>query len=103
MFRCLGQEPLGCRGCIRLGDKNTDAYLKRVQPSLTGTGPFVFKKWKKGDFIRLERNPNCWNKDKSHLDAIIVRITPTVPPRAAALERGEVQAGRVQLRAHHQR
>jgi peptide/nickel transport system substrate-binding protein len=58
-----------------------------------GTGPFVFKEWKKGDFIRLERNPNYWDKGKPYLDAIVVRIIPDGGARAAALEKGEVQLG----------
>ncbi|HYB44068.1 MAG TPA: ABC transporter substrate-binding protein, partial [Candidatus Methylomirabilis sp.] len=58
-----------------------------------GTGPFVFKEWKKGDFIRLERNPNYWDKGKPYLDAIVVRIIPDAAARAAALEKGEVQLG----------
>ena len=41
-----------------------------------GTGPFVFKEWKKGDFIRLEKNPNYWDKGKPYLDAIVVRVDP---------------------------
>jgi peptide/nickel transport system substrate-binding protein len=58
-----------------------------------GTGPFVFKEWKKGDYIRLERNPHYWDRGKPHLDAIIVRIIPDGAARAAALEKGEVQLG----------
>ncbi len=58
-----------------------------------GTGPFVFKEWKKGDFIRLERNANYWDKGKPYLDAIVVRIIPDGAARAAALEKGEVQLG----------
>ena len=44
-----------------------------------GTGPFVFKEWKKGDFIRLEKNPSYWDKGKPYLDAIVVRVVPTRP------------------------
>jgi len=58
-----------------------------------GTGPFVFKEWKKGEYIRLEKNPNYWDKGKPYLDAIIVRVIPDSAARAAALEKGEVQLG----------
>jgi peptide/nickel transport system substrate-binding protein len=58
-----------------------------------GTGPFVFKEWKKGDYIRLEKNPNYWDKGKPYLDAIIVRNIPDAGARAAAIETGEVQLG----------
>ena len=58
-----------------------------------GTGPFVFKEWKKGDYIRLEKNPSYWDKGKPYLDAIVIRIIPDAAARAAALEKGEVQLG----------
>ena len=58
-----------------------------------GTGPFVFKEWKKGDYVRLERNPNYWDKGKPYLDAIVVRVIPDAAARAAAIEKGEVQLG----------
>lgn len=58
-----------------------------------GTGPFVFKEWKKGDFIRLEKNPNYWEKGKPYLDAIVVRVIPDAAARSAAIEKGEVQLG----------
>jgi peptide/nickel transport system substrate-binding protein len=58
-----------------------------------GTGPFVFKEWKKGDFIRLEKNPSYWDKGKPYLDAIVVRVVPDAAARAAAIEKGEVQLG----------
>ena len=58
-----------------------------------GTGPFVFKEWKKGEYIRLEKNPTYWDKGKPYLDAIIVRIIPDSAARAAAMEKGEVQLG----------
>ena len=58
-----------------------------------GTGPFVFKEWKKGEYIRLEKNPGYWDKGKPYLDAIVVRIIPDGAARAAALEKGEVQLG----------
>ncbi len=58
-----------------------------------GTGPFVFKEWKKGDLIRLEKNPSYWDKGKPYLDAIVIRIIPDAAARAAALEKGEVQLG----------
>src|SRR5262249_44231260 len=35
-----------------------------------GTGPFKFVEFKRGDSIRLEKNPNYWKKDRPYLDAI---------------------------------
>lgn len=42
-----------------------------------GTGPFVFKEWKTGDRIVLERNPSYWRDPKlPYLDGIVVQVTP---------------------------
>lgn len=58
-----------------------------------GTGPFIFKEWQRGQFIRLERNPNYWQPGKPYLDQIVIRIMPDAGSRAAAFEAGEVQLG----------
>jgi len=58
-----------------------------------GTGPFIFKEWKKGEFIKLARNPNYWDKPKPYLDGLILRIIPDAAARAAAFEAGEVHYG----------
>lgn len=55
-----------------------------------GTGPFVFKEWKKGDHILLEKNPNYWQAGKPYLDKIVFRVINDASSRAAALESGEV-------------
>lgn len=57
-----------------------------------GTGPFVFKEWKRGAYIRLERNPHYWKKDLPYLDAVVFHVIPDAASRAAAFERGDVQA-----------
>ncbi len=56
-----------------------------------GTGPFVFKDWKKGQYIELARNPNYWLAGRPYLDRVIFRTIPDAASRAAALETGEVQ------------
>ncbi|WP_437882310.1 ABC transporter substrate-binding protein [Pseudomonas sp. LRF_L74] len=56
-----------------------------------GTGPFVFKEWKRGAYIRLERNPHYWKKDLPYLDAVVFHVIPDAASRAAAFERGDVQ------------
>lgn len=55
-----------------------------------GTGPFVFKEWRPGDRIVVERNPHYWNKDAIHLDEIVFRIMPDQQTRMASLKSGEV-------------
>ncbi|MCH9671281.1 MAG: hypothetical protein K0U93_07525 [Gammaproteobacteria bacterium] len=55
-----------------------------------GTGPFVFKEWRGGDRIIVERNPDYWDKDKIHLDKIVYRILPDPQTRFQSLLAGDV-------------
>ena len=55
-----------------------------------GTGPFVFKEWKQGSHILLERNPNYWDPGKPYLDRIVIRFIADANARAVALETGEI-------------
>jgi peptide/nickel transport system substrate-binding protein len=57
---------------------------------LIGTGAFVFKEWRKGEYILLERNPDYWRASKPYLNRIRVRIINDPGARLAALETGEV-------------
>jgi peptide/nickel transport system substrate-binding protein len=54
-----------------------------------GSGPFVFTEWKKGQYIRLDRNPNYWKKGQPYLDRIVARFIADPSTRTAALEKGE--------------
>lgn len=56
-----------------------------------GTGPFVFREWKRGAYIRLERNPDYWRPGLPYLDAVVFHVIPDAASRAAAFERGDVQ------------
>lgn len=58
-----------------------------------GTGPFKFVEWKKGQSIRLARNPDYWDKPKPYLDEIVVQVIPDAGARAASLESGETLMG----------
>lgn len=58
-----------------------------------GTGPFKFVEWKKGQYIRLDRNEDYWREGYPLLDRIVARIIPDASTRTAALESGEVLYG----------
>ena len=58
-----------------------------------GTGPFKFVEWKKGQYIRLDRNEDYWREGYPLLDRVVARIIPDASTRTAALESGEVQYG----------
>ena len=55
-----------------------------------GTGPFKFVEWKKGQYIRLDKNENYWQKGLPYLDRIVGRFIPDASTRTAAMENGEV-------------
>jgi len=71
--------------------EGTDVLSNPYNNKPVGTGPFVFKEWKKGEYVLLERNPEYWEKGKPYLDKIIFRVIPDAAARAAAVEKGEVQ------------
>ena len=54
-----------------------------------GSGPFKFTEWKKGQYIRLDRNPDYWKKGQPYLDRIVARFIADPSTRTAALEKGE--------------
>jgi peptide/nickel transport system substrate-binding protein len=58
-----------------------------------GTGPFMFKEYKRGEYISLVRNPNYWDKGKPYLDGITILIVPDAGNRAALFETGEADLG----------
>ena len=54
-----------------------------------GTGPFIFKEWRRGDRITVTRNPDYWQKDKPYLDEVVCRTIPDHESRYAALVTGQ--------------
>jgi peptide/nickel transport system substrate-binding protein len=58
-----------------------------------GTGPFKFVEWKKGQYIRLDKNENYWREGLPYLDKIVGRFIPDASTRTAAMEKGEVLYG----------
>jgi peptide/nickel transport system substrate-binding protein len=54
-----------------------------------GTGPYILKSWTAGDRMVLEKNPDYWNKDKVHLDRIVLKPLPDAQSRFASLQSGE--------------
>lgn len=70
--------------------ENTDILKNPRNNAPVGTGPFIFKEWRKGQHIVLDRNPGYWDEGKPHLDRIVFRIIPDAASRAVALETGEI-------------
>lgn len=72
-------------------EKNGDKFGKPEVGSM-GTGPFKFSEWKTGDYQRLVRNDNYWNKANGgpYLDEITIKILPEPTTRVAGLQTGEI-------------
>ena len=70
--------------------ENTDILKNPYNLKPIGTGPFVFKEWKKGSHIALERNPSYFKKGKPYLDKIIIKVVPDASSRMIAFEAKEI-------------
>lgn len=55
-----------------------------------GTGPFVFKEWRSGDRVVLEKNPNYWKKDLPKAKQLVMRFIADPAARLAQLRAGTV-------------
>ena len=71
--------------------EGTDINANPANVRLVGTGPFRFAEYRQGQFYRLERNPNYWDRGKPYLDSIVFRVLPDRGAVAAALEANEIQ------------
>lgn len=82
-----GLRPIAPKHLYEGTDFRSNPYnLKPV-----GTGPFVFKEWKRGSYIKLVKNPDYWRKGLPYLDEIVFHVLPDASSRAAAFERNDVQ------------
>ncbi len=58
-----------------------------------GTGPFKFVEWQKGQFMRLDRNPDYRKAGLPHLDRIVARFIADAGTRSAVIETQEAHIG----------
>ncbi len=56
-----------------------------------GSGPFTLAEWKKGQFWRMEANPNYWG-GKPTIDEVVFRVFRNPAGMVAALRSGEIDA-----------
>lgn len=55
-----------------------------------GTGPFVFKEWRTGDRIVLEKNPDYWQTGFPKTDQLVIRFVNDPAARLAQLRAGQI-------------
>lgn len=65
-----------------------------------GTGPFVFKEWRAGDRLVVDRNPDYWDKKLPYLDRVVYRVMPDGNTRYQSVKSGEVDIGRMDVAEH---
>ena len=56
-----------------------------------GTGPFMLKEWKSGEFLAFERNPNYFYEGLPYLDSITIQVGVAPDVALLRLEKGEIQ------------
>ncbi len=73
--------------------EGTDVRKNDLLNKPVGTGPFKFVEWQRGQFARLDRNPDYWKRGQPYLDRIVARFITDSATRTAALETGEAHIG----------
>ena len=66
---------------------HVDAKTMRTAP--IGTGPFKFVEFKSNQSVKLERNPDYWDKGKPYVDSIEWRVVTNRSTRVLAFATGE--------------
>lgn len=71
----------------------TDIRNSKYANAPIGTGPFKFVVWKRGQYMRFDRNPEYWRPNEPHLDRIVARFIGSAETRSAAMQTGEINYG----------
>lgn len=59
--------------------------MDRVDTFAPGTGPFVFKEWRKLSHVAFTRNKDYWQKDVPYLDEVTIKVAEDPSVRFTAL------------------
>lgn len=70
--------------------EGTDYLTNPANQKPVGTGPFMFKEWKRGAYIKLVKNPNYWKPGLPHLNELIFHVIPDSASRSVAFENKRV-------------
>ncbi len=67
-----------------------DISFEKLKTTVTGTGPFKFKKIVPGEYTLVERNPDYWEKGFPYLDEVKQVVIPDFSTAMNALISGEI-------------
>ena len=70
--------------------KKAGAKYGTPASTAVGTGPFVFKEWRSGDRVVLEKNPNYWKEGVPKVDQLVIRFITDPAARLAQLRSGTI-------------
>ncbi|MDQ4065768.1 MAG: ABC transporter substrate-binding protein, partial [Actinomycetota bacterium] len=57
----------------------------------TGTGPYMFSEWIRGERLVMERNPNYWGEFEGNIQTLIFQPIAEGSARLQALQAGDIQ------------
>ncbi len=66
--------------------------LKFLARKPVGSGPYKLVRWRKGDELVYEANPNYWNPARQRFKRAVIKLIPEPTTRVAALAAGDVDA-----------
>ncbi|MFC4104045.1 ABC transporter substrate-binding protein [Paenibacillus xanthanilyticus] len=70
--------------------KAVEEKKEKFKSEPVGTGPFVFKEWKRNESITVEKNPEFWQEGLPKLNRVIITVIPDNSARFTALQNGEI-------------
>lgn len=70
--------------------KKAGASYGTPSSTAVGTGPFVFKEWRSGDRVVLEKNPNYWKEGTPKVSQLVIRFITDPAARLAQLRSGTI-------------
>jgi len=73
--------------------EGTDVKTSKYANAPVGTGPYRFVEWQRGQYMRLDRNPDYWRKGRPYLDRVVARFVADSATRTAAIEKAEAHVG----------
>ncbi|MFT4296013.1 MAG: ABC transporter substrate-binding protein [Micropruina sp.] len=71
------------------GKESDPRFSEYATAHPTGTGPFVFEKWERGQQVILKRNDNYWG-EKAKVSTVIIRTISDAKARTQELQAGNI-------------